>query len=308
MRKFLTIQNAKLVSTESAGEIEVYVNPTDAERRFLVETMKIDEHTLSSALDPNELARIEAEEDHLAVIVKRPKRYTAADNFLFKVESFGLFLFQNKLIILLSEEATIFDGKQFARVNSLPEILLKLMYRATFHFQEHIRAISMCSDELEQAINKSSSNKQLIDMFSLEKSLVFYLNAINANGRVIDKLRSNVVKKGTFNEDQLEFIEDLSIENAQCYKTAEIYWQVVGSLMDARASIINNNLNLMMKRMNAIVISVAVPSFFAGVGGMSELPSWFRFMPPMYAYIIFLAAMLLVGIVTYRVIQNNERF
>jgi len=308
MRKYLAIQNSKLVSEETAGPIEVYVNPTESERRYLVETLKIDEHTLASALDPNELSRIESEDDHLAVIIKRPKRYTAADNFLFKVESLGLFLFQERLIVLLAEETTIFDGKQFSKVTSLPEIMLKLIYRATFHFQEHIRAISMCSDELEQAINKSSSNKQLIDMFSLEKSLVFYLNAINANGRVIDKLRSNVVKKGTFNEDQFEFIEDLSIENAQCYKTAEIYWQVVGSLMDARASIINNNLNLMMKRMNAIVIAVAVPSFFAGVGGMSELPSWFHGVHPFVAYGIFLTVMLAVGITTYLVIQRNEKF
>ncbi len=84
--------------------VHVYINPDEAEKNFLDNTLQIDEHTLNSALDPDEFSRLEFEANHAAVIIKRPKRYTAEDNFLFKV-SLGLFLFADKLIVILNEDS-----------------------------------------------------------------------------------------------------------------------------------------------------------------------------------------------------------
>jgi magnesium transporter len=163
----------------------------------------------------------------------------------------------------------------------------------------------MCSDELEDEINTSVTNQQLLSMFKLEKSLVFYLNAISSNSHVIEKLKINSVKFA-FSQPNLELLDDLAIENVQCYKMAEIYSQVIASLMDARASVISNNLNFMMKNLNALVIAVAVPSFFAAVGGMSEFSSIIGANNWKYGYLIFVFVMILIGTGTFFVIKKTE--
>lgn len=107
MLKQLYISNGKLVEENggAAAAVQVYVAPDETEKKYLVEQLKIDEHTLNSSLDPDELSRLEFEPEHLAMIVKRPKHYTAEDNFLFKVSSIGVFMFKDKLIIVVAEEA-----------------------------------------------------------------------------------------------------------------------------------------------------------------------------------------------------------
>jgi magnesium transporter len=307
MLKKFQISGGRIVASEDAQSvIHLYITPDDQERRYLTGNLHIDEHTLLSALDPNELARMEFEPDHTAIIIKRPKRYNALDNFLFKVESIGLFVFKERLVIVISEEIPLFDGKQFMHIGSIKDVILRLIYRSIFHFEEHVKVISMCSEELEGEINKATGNRQLISMFTLEKSLVYYLRAISSNGRVIDKLRLNVLKFG-FDNNHLEFIEDLAIENAQCNEQAQIYSQVLASLMDARASVISNNLNLMMKNLNALVIAVAVPSFFAGVGGMSEFSRIIGFSNWKYGYGIFICCMVLLALIIFLVIKKSEK-
>ncbi|MBN1130093.1 MAG: magnesium transporter CorA family protein [Chitinispirillaceae bacterium] len=307
MLKTYQISGGRIVeSDDEQSVIHLYINPDDQERKHLTGGLKVDEHTLLSALDPNELARMEFEPEHTAIIIKRPKRYSALDNFLFKVESIGLFVFSNRLVIVISEEIPLFDGRQFMQINSIRDVILRLIYRSIFHFEEHVKVISMCSEELEGEINKATGNRQLISMFTLEKSLVYYLRAISSNGRVIDKLRLNAAKFG-FEHNHLEFIEDLAIENAQCNEQAQIYSQVLASLMDARASVISNNLNLMMKNLNALVIAVAIPSFFAGVGGMSEFSDMIGFSNWKYGYGLFVCTMVLLALVIFIVIKKSEK-
>lgn len=307
MVKQFVIKEGKIVPAAALpGTIFVYINPDDGEKKYLIESLRLDDHTMQSSLDPNELGRIEFEPDHTALIIKRPKRYSAQDNFLFRVESIGLFIFSDKIIILLSEDVPIFDGRQFSRIESLQDLILKIIYRAVNHFEEHIKVISMCGDDLEQEINKSVSNRQLLNMFTLEKSLVFYLNGISSNKRVIEKMKVNAAKL-SLTAANLEYLDDLTIENSQCYEMAQVYSQVLAGLMDARASVISNNLNVMMKNLNALVIAVAIPSFLAGVGGMSEFSGMIGFSHWKVGYPIFLLVMILIGVSTFLIIKKVEK-
>jgi len=308
MLKRFQLESDKLIQSQNENApILLFVNPDKAERESLVNDHKIDEHTLSSALDPDELGRMEIEPEHTAIIFKRPKRYTSADNFLFKVRSAGFFLFADKLIIVADDEQGLFEGRPFARVQSLDDLLLRLLCGCVLHFEEHLRGISMISDELEAKINKSLENKHLLSMFTLEKGLVYYLNAVRSNGRVLEKLKVSTTRIGLSTED-VEYLDDLIVENNQCFEQANTYAQVLATLMDARASLVNNNLSMMMKYLNAIVIAVAVPSFFASVGGMSEfsvitgVDNW------KMAYAVFIVVMTGMGLGTYFFIRWIERY
>jgi len=254
------------------GNVCVYVNPDEQERRYLCETFKLDEHTLGSAVDPDEQARLEFEPEHTAIILKRPKNYSSEEKFLFRVTSAGLFLFADRLIIVLPEDMPVFEGKQFTRVASLADLVLKIIYGSILHFVAHLKVINAVSDSLEDQINTSMHNRYLLNLFSLEKSLVYYLNAINTNGKLIERLKHSAAKIG-LSPDNLEFVDDLIIENSQCYEQATIYSNILASMMDARVSIVSNNLNWLMKTLTIITIAIMLPTLVVSIFSMNvEFP------------------------------------
>ena len=307
MIKRYKLENNQLVSTETDSPLVwVLIDPSEDEKKWVLSNFNLDEHNLTSAFDPEEPARMEFEPDHLELIFKRPKNYSSKDQFMFKVSSMGLFLFKDKLIIAISEDLPLFSGKYFKHVEGIKEVFLKLIYNSIFHFMEHLKVINMIADEIERKINSSMENKYLLNLFTLEKSLVYYLNAINANTYAIERLKHSSGKMD-FPQRSIDFLDDIIIENNQCGRQAEIYSNILAGLMDARASIVSNNLNVMMKNLNAVVIAVAVPSFFAGVGGMSELRMITGIADHRLAFLAFVSAMAVIGLGTYWVIKRLEK-
>ncbi|MCU0981369.1 MAG: magnesium transporter CorA family protein, partial [Pirellulaceae bacterium] len=240
----------------------------ESERKYLSGTLQLDEHTLASALDPDELARVEFEPEHAALIFKRPMNYSAEESFLFRVASTGLFLFADKLVVILSEEVPMFEGKAYSKVASLQDLVLKVISTSIGHFVGHLKVINAVSESLEDQINTSMHNRYLLNLFSLEKSLVYYLNAISSNARLIERLKNNAAKIG-FTPENTELIDDLLIENSQCYEQALIYSNILASMMDARVSIVSNNLNWLMKTLTIITIAIQLPTLVVSIFSMN---------------------------------------
>ena len=293
------IENSKIVETaDEKAPVLLYVNPDEAEKRRLVETYQIDEHTLNSALDPDEQARLECEPNHIAFIYKRPKNYSGDDQLLFKASTMGVFYFGDLLILVAAEDTSLFEGKQLAKVASVRELMIRLIYRSIFHFMEHLKIINQIADDVEQKINKAMENKYLINLFALQKSLVYYQNAVNSNGALIEKIRHNAARFG-FTQEEMELLDDIVIENNQCYRQAEVYSNILASLMDARASIVSNNLNVLMKTLNIITIAIMVPTFVVSIFSMNvDLPFGLKEHPAFWL-IMGLGAVAMVGFLIF---------
>jgi magnesium transporter len=150
----------------------------------------------------------------------------------------------------------------------MKDLLLKVINRNIVHYLDHLKVMNMVAESLEQKINTAMENRYLINLLSLEKGMVYYHNAIHSNGVLIDKLKAFGGKIG-FTAESTEFLDDIAIENNQCYKQAEIYSNIFASLMDARVSIVNNNLNLLMKTLNIIVIAIMVPTLVVSLFSMN---------------------------------------
>ncbi len=278
MHKMYVVEQGVLKEKKDPpASVYVYVSPEEKERRALIDDMLIDEHTLQSALDPDELSRLEFEPEHVAMIFKRPCNQTlteGADAHLeFKVASVGVFLFNDKLLAIQSEDMPIYPGvKPVNRELSLREVLLRMLFRTITHFLEHLRAINMMVDAIEREINRSFENRHLISLFALEKSLVYYLNAINSNEALLMKMRNYSSKIG-FTAEELEVLDDIIIENSQCARQAQIYTNILAGMMDARVSIVSNNLNVLMKTLTMITICLQVPTMVVSIFSMNvDLP------------------------------------
>lgn len=148
------------------GIIQVYSAPSDEEKRYLVEQCGIDEHTLISALDEDEISRIEYERNHIAVIMKRPRNFQVDRTMAFKVSSIGAFLFKDRIIVLQAEPMPLFEhGRMPLRGNTIQGVLLRLLHHSTHHFLQHLRIIRNISDEIENKIEFAVTNKSLVNMF-----------------------------------------------------------------------------------------------------------------------------------------------
>eukprot|EP00659_Diplonema_papillatum_P012759 gene12759-19700_t len=148
----------------------------------------------------------------------------------------------------------------------------------------------MVARELQQQFNASMSNRHLMQMFNLSESLIYYINALHSNGAVLTRLR-NHGEKEHFSAETLGLIDDLIIENNQCYKQAEIYSNVFSGLIDARGNLMNNSMNNLLRKLTLINVVFLPLNLIASVGGMSEFSMMTAGTPWWISYPLFMAAM-----------------
>jgi magnesium transporter len=255
-------------------------------------------------MDPDEIGRMEFEDDHLMIIIKSPKNYSSSDNFNFKVTSVGVFLYKEELIIIMSnQETSLLEGRQGFRLNGLHDALLKILFGTIAHFLGHLKVINLLSDSLEQKISSSMANEHLLNMFTIEKSLIYYLNGINSNAVVIEKLKTNASKIG-FSPENIALLDDIAIENQQCNKQAEIYSNILTGLDGARGAIINNNMNQLIKQLTILSIVFAPLNIIAGVGGMSEFSAMTDGIPKPISYTVLSVALVGIAYLTWWILKR----
>jgi magnesium transporter len=253
---------------EEDAQIVAYNSPGPAEDAELQSRYNIDSHNLQSAIDPDEISRLEFEPDHAAIIFKRPKSYCADDNFLLKVTSTGVFLYGDQIVVVMPDDAPLFEGRTTFPMLTLQDVILRLLYQAVTHFDGHLKAINMLSESIEKRLTKSMENKYLLNMFSLEKSLVYILNSLSSNTSLCEKLRLAAPRLG-LDPDQIGVLEDVSIETKQCFRRAQIYSEVLGGLMDSRASIVSNNLNHLIKKFTIWTIAIMLANLIVSIFSMN---------------------------------------
>jgi magnesium transporter len=249
------------------AQIIVFNSPTVDDEADLLEFYNIDYHTLHSSLDPDELSRLEFETDHAAIIFKRPKSFSADDNFLLKLTSTGVFVYEDRIVVVMPDDAPLFEGRAPLRIFTVQDVILRLLYQSISHFEGHLKAINMLSDSLERRIISSMETRYLLNMFALEKSLVYILNAIHSNAALFDKMKAST--RLGLDHEQTRILEDIIIENQQCLRRSEIYSEVIAGLMDARASIVSHNLNILLKQFTIWTIAIMIANLVVGIFSMN---------------------------------------
>ncbi|MDR1759054.1 MAG: magnesium transporter CorA family protein [Fibrobacter sp.] len=269
MRKYYKIESGRILPApnEDAADIVLMGTPSPEQRGLLVKEYELTEHTIASAFDNDELSRIEYDDDFTTIVFKKPKNYISSDNFQFRVESFGVIFFEDWVLLLTDADIPLMDERRFSKIDSLNTFVLKLLNYSVFHFNEHLKIISRINEDLEQKLQKAMGNEYLIYMLNLNKGLIYYVNALNSNETLLKRLQLG--RSLNFTENERELLDDILIENRQSLKQAEIYTNILASVMDARASVINNNMNSLIKTLNVITIAVMGPTFVASIFGMN---------------------------------------
>jgi magnesium transporter len=299
MIKYFEIAGHRLVeSPPEKGRILVASAPDDGERALIQEQFYLDDYDLASTLDADEIPRLELSGKRLFLIWKVPDSAVVSEAVELGVSVTGLALIEDRLTFVRAAGGVSFTEREFRNIEDNRDAMLAFFLRTIRHFVSHLRIIKQVSGELEKKITVSMENKHLLQMFFLSESLVYYMDAIEGNAAALKKLRS-IGTQMEFIPRHLEMLDDIILENAQAARQASIYSSVISGLMDARGTIVNNNMNVLLKNLTLINIVFLPLNLIASIGGMSEWSMMTHGMNWKLSYFLFFLGMGVFGWATW---------
>lgn len=292
---------------ESGAWVNV-VNPSPAEISELVTRFTIPSDFLTDPLDVDERARIEREEGNTLILLRTPRREATEADIPFTTLPIGIILTQGLVITISLTEvdvvAEFLNGKvrNFSTGNSTRFVLL-LFLRTSLLFLRYLKEINRMTTAIENDLHRALRNVQLIRLLNMEKSLVFFITSLRSNALMLEKFNTSGCLR--MNEDDRDIFEEVVIENKQAIEMANIYTSILSGMMDAFASIISNNLNVVIKLLTTVTIILMIPTLVASIYGMNvELP----FQHSQFAFLIVIAFSIMVSILGIAVFWRKEFF
>lgn len=246
-------------------------NPTDKEIEMISIATKIPEEYLKAALDSEERARIEKEDNILMSVTDIPITEEDDDKYTYATLPFGFISTENTVVtVCLNETSIIYDlmAGRYVRdfnIHKRMRFFLQLQYVISKKYLQYLNQIDRASQRVQNELEKAMKNESLIEMLSLEKALVYFSTSLRANTAVLDKV-PRLIK---FYQEDEDLWDDVLIENKQAIEMSNIYREILSGTMDAYASLISNNLNIVMKALAVITICIDVPAMIAAFWGMN---------------------------------------
>jgi len=278
-------------------------NPTPEEVAEVTRGLGVPADFVEYPLDEEETSRIEAEDGCVLIIIRVP--VNRGDSY--DTVPLGVIITENCIATVCLEDTPLLNELYASRPRGFytfkkTRFLLHLFYRTASQYLRYLREIDKKSEALQQRLHRSTRNEELIRLLGLEKSLVYFTTSLRANHLVMEKLLKSHLAKDPelsgvggrvlkmYDEDE-DLLEDAIVENRQAIEMSEIYTQILSSTMDAFASVISNNLNVIMKFLTVVTIVLAIPTMLASFYGMNVgLP--FQDSPLAFAGIVLLSLLL----------------
>lgn len=264
------------------------ISPTESEIKKVCKSVKIEEDFIRYSLDYEEKARIDIEDEDKTIlfIIDVPIIDKENNETIHSTIPLGLIVVRDDYFITVSLKQTkvISDLKQNNIVTyKKSRSILQIFYKNAELFLRELKKINKEKEVAEKELNASMRNKELLKMLSIEKSLVYFTTSLKSNELVMEKtMKGRIIK--LYEEDE-DILEDAIIENRQAIEMAKTYSDILSGTMDTYASIISNNLNIVMKFLTLVTIVLAIPTLLFSMWGMNvELP--FGHSPYGFIYIL----------------------
>ena len=169
-------------------------------------------------------------------------------------------------------------------------------------FLSNLRQLDKKSLRLQAELHRSMKNQELIQLLGIENSLVYFSTSLSANLNVYNKLERFPSISG--NEDYKDLFDDVVIETRQAMEMCNIYRDILSGTMDAYASVISNNLNVVMKLLAVITLVISVPTLIASLWGMN-VPVPFASLSWGFWLVIGISAVI-TAVVSYFIIRSTN--
>ncbi len=283
--------------------------PTEEELCFLQKKLNLLPNFLRDPLDEEEKPRIDVEDNQTLVIVDIPDVYEEGKNLRYDTIPLGLLITDDCIITICTKENIIINYFKEKRIKEFftfkkTRFTLQILFVVAKDYLKYLRHIDKKTDDVEKQLHKSMRNKELFKLLDLEKSLVFFTTSLKSNEMMMEKLlRGRYIKM--YEEDQ-DLLEDVIIENKQAIEMANIYSSILSNMMGTFASVISNNLNMVMKFLASMTIVMAIPTMISSFFGMNMKHIPFENNHFGFLYVIIASLVISVGAIF--ILSKKEMF
>jgi magnesium transporter len=284
------------------------VAPTEGEMNRIQSSLGVSPNFLRDPLDEEEKPRIDVDGNQTLIIVDVPYVYEENKELKYETIPMGLLVAEDCFITICLKENTVLRVFRSKKVKEFftfkkTRFTFQILFEIAREFLTYLRHINKKTDDVERALHKSMKNKELLKLLDFEKSLVFFTTSLKSNEIVMEKLlRGKYLKM--YEEDQ-DLLEDVIIENKQAIEMANIYSSILSGMMDAFASVISNNLNIVMKFLTSVTIVLSVPTMISSFFGMN-VPVPYASNPLGFLYVLLIS--LAVSLVVVYILSKKEMF
>ncbi|MBR4463987.1 MAG: magnesium transporter CorA family protein [Treponema sp.] len=251
-------------------------NVTSDEMRELEETYGLDHEQMLDILDPDELARIEKEDDYVLAILRLPVFQPKAPLQYFTAPV-GIIMVPDKIITICWTNCEVLKDISANRIkdltlNDFPAFIIRMMSRADTMFLRYLKEINRRTNSIQQELQEAVANSELIQLLNMEKSLTTFATSLRSNQQLLEKIRKTRIL--VLDEDDREWLDDVEIDSRQAMEMADTYSTITAGTMDTFASVISNNMNMVMKRLTVFSIALAIPTIITSFMGMNIRLPW----------------------------------
>ena len=246
-------------------------NPTSFEIESLEQEYLIPRDVIQDVLDVDERSRVEREDNYRGVIIRVPI-FSPDIRVPYYTVPLGIFILEGLIITISMEEPSFLkdlseNRARFTDLGNPRNFVLQVFLGMSTYYLRYLKQINKQTTVIEQDLQRSVRNNELIRLLDVEKSLVYFTTSLKANEIVMDKLQRTYFTG--MDEDLVDRLEDVLTEHRQAIDMANIYSNILSGMMDAFASVISNNLNVVMKRLTMISVVIMIPTFLASLYGMN---------------------------------------
>lgn len=252
------------------------VNPTKDELDKIIKELHVPADFLTDPLDIDERARIEAEDNVILSVLRIPQFEGPDADIPFTTIPLGIIFCKEMSITICSRETVVLSDmingteKNFSTTQG-NRFLFRIFLKTALVYLKYLKEINKKTSLIERELHVSMKNEELIKLLNMEKSLVYFTTALKSDELMIERLQKTEHIK--LNPEDTELLEDVIIEYKQAIEMANIYSNILSGMMDAFASVISNNLNVVLKFLTSVTIILMIPTLIASIYGMNvELP------------------------------------
>ena len=313
-RIFKTIEDHLTECTTLEKGVWVHLqSPTKEEVDGLTTRFNLDPTFLPAALDEEESARIDYDPDkqQTLIIVDIPYVDTEGTGYVYSTIPLGIVLCDEVIITVCTRDTPIINDFTEERIRNFwtfkrTRFILQILQRNAGRFLSYLKQIDKTSQHIQEKLEHTSRNQELLQMMKLEKSLVYFTTSLRSNEMVLEKLmKVESIKK--YPEDT-ELLEDVIIENKQAIEMANIYSGILSSMMGTFASVISNNLNIVMKVLAVITIVMSIPTIVFSAYGMNVSAAGMPFSGTPWGFLIIIILSIVVSIIAAIFLSKKKFF
>jgi magnesium transporter len=279
------------------------IDPSPEEMTWL-QKLEIPNDYFIYSLDVDERSRVERENGEVFILLRMPTFQGATTDIPYTTVPLGIILTPKYFVTVSKYDNEILQAFTGGRVTSLStskqiRFVLRILLATAIKYLHYLRQITRIVDGIEDRLQLSTRNKELLELLKYQKSLTIFTTALKSNELMIQRLRQMQLFR-TYPEDE-DLLEDVLAETQQAIEMTYIESNILSSMMDAFASIISNNLNAVMKLLASITIIVSLPTTIASFFGMNvRLPLAEHWLAFTFILAISLAISLTAGIIFWR--------